>query len=116
MDEKYISVIDVGKEVGKVKQTVFKVLKRLGIESQKMRGPDSRGQLIAYITQEEAGLVKTEIQNMRENEPATSESLTPELGVFYIIQLEPDHDPGRFKVGFASNMAERLRTHRCSAP
>jgi hypothetical protein len=37
-------------------------------------------------------------------------------GVFYLIQLEPDHDPGRFKVGFAANISERLRAHRCSAP
>ena len=116
MDENYISVIDVAKAVGKAKQTVFKVLKRLGIESQKMRGPDSRGQLIAYITQEEYNLVKAEIQNIRGGESVTPEPTIPELGVFYVVQLEPDHDPGRFKVGFASNMAERLRAHRCSAP
>lgn len=116
IDENYISVIDVAKEVGKAKQTVFKVLKRLGIESQKMRGPDSRGQLIAYITQEESSLVKAEIQNMRGGESDLSEPVIPEFGVFYVVQLEPDHDPGRFKVGFASNMAERLRAHRCSAP
>jgi predicted Fe-S protein YdhL (DUF1289 family) len=116
MAENYISVIDVAKEVGKAKQTVFKVPKRLDIESQKMRGPDNRGQLIAYITQEEFTLVKAEIQNMRGGKSDASESEIPELGVFYVVQLEPDHDPGRFKVGFASNMAERLRTHRCSAP
>jgi len=116
MDEKYISVIDVAKEVGKAKQTVFKVLKRLGIESRKMRGPDSRGQLIAYITNVESALVKAEIQNMQGSESNISDPVIPELGVFYVVQLEPDHDPGRFKVGFASNMAERLRAHRCSAP
>ena len=33
-----------------------------------------------------------------------------------MIQLEPDHDPGRFKLGFASNMPERLRAHRSSTP
>ena len=33
-----------------------------------------------------------------------------------MIQLEPDHDPGRFKVGFAANINERLRAHRCSDP
>lgn len=37
-------------------------------------------------------------------------------GVFYLIQLEPDFDPGRIKLGFATNMAERLRSHKCSAP
>jgi hypothetical protein len=32
------------------------------------------------------------------------------------LLLEPDHDPGRFKVGIADNFPERLRQHRCSAP
>jgi len=45
MSEDLISIIDVAKQVGKGKQTVFNVLKRLGIEPQKLRGPDSRGQL-----------------------------------------------------------------------
>ena len=44
------------------------------------------------------------------------EELIVDRGVFYLIQLEPCHDPGRFKVGFASNLSERLRDHRCSAP
>lgn len=116
MDDKYISVIDVSKQVGKSKQTVFKVLKRLRIETEKVRGTESRGQLISCITTEQADLVKAEIQSSSGISPDTSDSLLPELGVFYVIQLEPDHDPGRFKVGFASNMAERLRSHRCSAP
>ena len=37
-------------------------------------------------------------------------------GVFYLLLLEPEHDPGRFKVGFAVSLSERLRTLRCSAP
>ena len=38
MDEDLISVIDVAKEVGKAKQTVFRILKRSGIKQQKMQG------------------------------------------------------------------------------
>ena len=37
-------------------------------------------------------------------------------GVFYLIQLEPEHDPGRYKLGFATNIEERLRTHKTAAP
>jgi hypothetical protein len=37
-------------------------------------------------------------------------------GVFYLIQLEPEHDPGRFKLGFATNIEERLRSHKTAAP
>ena len=115
MDEKNISAIDLAKELGKAKQTVFKVLKRLGIESRKIRGSDNRGQRIAYITYAEAGRIKAEINTLQGISANRTESAIPELGVFYVVQLEPDHDPGRFKVGFASNMAERLRTHRYSA-
>ena len=45
-----------------------------------------------------------------------SSEWSPEQGVFYLLLLEPDHDPGRFKVGFAVSLPERLRQLRCSAP
>jgi hypothetical protein len=35
--------------------------------------------------------------------------------VFYLIQLERDYDPGRFKVGFTTELEGRLQKHRCSA-
>ena len=37
-------------------------------------------------------------------------------GVFYLIQLEPERDPLRFKLGFATNIEERLRSHKTAAP
>ena len=39
-----------------------------------------------------------------------------EQGVFYLVSLESDSDPGRFKVGFGGSLPERLRALRCSAP
>jgi len=33
-----------------------------------------------------------------------------------VVQLEPTHDRGRFKVGFTTDIDGRLRHHRCSAP
>jgi hypothetical protein len=33
-----------------------------------------------------------------------------------LIRLEPNHDPGRFKVGFTTELDGRLQKHRCSAP
>jgi hypothetical protein len=33
-----------------------------------------------------------------------------------LLLLEPEYDPGRFKVGFAGSLSERLRALRCSAP
>jgi hypothetical protein len=32
------------------------------------------------------------------------------------MPLEPDLDPHRFKVGFTTDLDDRIRKHRCSAP
>jgi hypothetical protein len=119
MRDDLISVIDVSNHHGKRKQTVFKVLKRLGIEPKKIRSSTSRGQFIAYITQDEFHRVSLELQASSvedELEQETDAFTNAEEGVFYLIQLEPDFDPQRFKLGFAASMSERLRALRCSAP
>lgn len=121
MPEKRISVNDFAQKNGLLKPTVFKVLKRLGIKTEKERGGrESRGQMISYITENEANQVlealaasKWDNSQNRNNE---TEAALYDVGVFYLLQLEPEHDPNRFKVGFASNLNERMRHHRCSAP
>lgn len=121
MSDKQISVKDLSDRHGLKRQTVFKVIKRLGIEPEKTRGgSESRGQIISYITENEANkILKTIAAGKNTNdqgEKNVTEAALYDNGVFYLIQLEPEHDPNRFKVGFASNFNERLRQHRCSAP
>lgn len=118
-----ISVIDAAGELGLEKRAVFKVLKRLGIDTftERSTNRDHKGQAIAYLTLEDFEALKIEIESRRVVDAtslpdAESEIAGAEFGVFYLIQLEPDHDPGRLKVGFAVSIAERLRSHRCSAP
>ena len=123
MSDDLISVIDLATQHGKRKQSIFKILKRLGIEAKKRPGTNNRGQIIAYITNDEARLVVDDLTSGRtsaefesESDGSVPEVLLAEQGVFYLLQLEPNHDPGRLKVGFATSLAERLRKHRCSAP
>ncbi len=115
MNDEWISVKDAAAELGKSKQHLFKILKRLGIESVKSKSPDSHGQKIAYISNQDYQLLREHLDS-----PAVSDSaseLSPSAhGYFYLIQLEPNHDPGRFKVGFATSVEERLRSHRTAAP
>lgn len=114
-----ISVIDVANHHGKHKQTVFKVLSRLGIETSKRRNSSNRNQLVSYITQEEFRLVGAELSiAVKRQQPGGEEDdfVSAEVGFFYLVQLEPTLDACRFKVGFATNMPERLRALRCSAP
>lgn len=116
MAEDLISVANVARRCGKRKQTVFKVLKRLGIEPEKQRTSERHGQISSYITQTEFEVVSMELSSVQELASAPPDMIPMEIGVFYLVQLEPVHDPGRCKAGFASNMNERLRAHHCAAP
>ena len=120
MPDSTISVIDLAAQLGTHKQSLFRVLRRLGIECTKRLGPNSRGQVVAYIMEDEARRVRDEFRSsIADNDGdacSISEALLAEQGVFYLLALEPKLDPGRFKVGFAASLPERLRQLRCSAP
>jgi hypothetical protein len=124
MTDNLISVKEFAESNGLLRQTVFKVLKRLGIEPSKSRGgSQNRGQTISYITEHDARSVlealapSRNLQNGQEAEETDlPEAALCDIGVFYLLRLEPEHDPNRFKVGFANNLNERLRQLRCSAP
>ncbi len=124
MTENLISVKQFAEANGLLRPTVFKVLKRLGIEPSKSRGgSQNRGQTISYITMHDARLVLEALASSRnfQNEQEGEETEFPDaalydIGVLYLLRLEPEHDQNRFKVGFASNLNERLRQLRCSAP
>ena len=87
-----------------------------------MRSSGNHGQVISYITNEDFKRTLDEIKsqkNFNVSELAgeytlINEELLFEQGVFYLLMLEPDHDPGRFKVAFAINLSERLRALRLS--
>lgn len=118
-----ISVITVAAEFGKRKATIFKILKRLNIETKKRRLTSSGNQLVAFITRDDFMRVRSELATHYAQvsseilgDSSESQFVFDEQGVFYLLQLESNHDPGRFKVGFANNLDDRLRSLRCSAP
>ena len=124
MINELISVKEFAEANGLLRQTVFKVIKRLGIEPEKTRGGrQNRGQTISYISKRDARLILEALASSRKasgyaanQDPSVLEASLYDIGVFYLLSLEPKHDRNRFKVGFASNLNERLRQHRCSAP
>ena len=115
MDTFDISVTDAAARLGKNKQHVFKVLGRLGIENRLERSAAARGQKIAYISAADFEKIREYFETFTDEDvPALVDSSAK--GVFYLIQLEPEHDPSRFKLGFATNIEERVRSHRTAAP
>ncbi|HQO20714.1 MAG TPA: hypothetical protein PLA03_10175 [Acidobacteriota bacterium] len=116
MENDLVSVIELARKSGKRKQSIFKVIKRLGIETKKLPGMDSRGQAVAYLSNEDAALIEKQLDSIKEAPCSPDIPGCSEKGVFYFILLEPDIDPLRFKVGYATNLNERVRHLRCSAP
>jgi hypothetical protein len=116
---KTIAMGELADELGIYKQTVFKIANRLGIQTVKRRDPSRGNQLIALVTEIDAAAIRDEVaQGRRSRVQGNSDAVefAPDEGWFYLIQLEPEHDPGRFKVGFTTDLDGRLRHHRCSAP
>lgn len=118
MADNMISVIDAAQKLGMRKQTLFKVIRRLGINRIRQKSSSHRGQAIAYITESDFELLASDqsLRTSTNNSKRIESSPQIDSGGFYLIQLEPDHDPGRFKLGFSSNLPERLRKHKTSAP
>jgi hypothetical protein len=58
MTEELISVIDLAKLRGKHKAYIFKVLKRLKIETIKEKSSEAKGQKISYINKNDYELLK----------------------------------------------------------
>ncbi len=119
MHDDRVSVIEAAKQIGYGKQAVFKILKRLGIDTDREHNSAHNGQAIAYISMADFAVLQNDVAS-RNTTPSDSHdseaSIVGGIGFFYLIQLEPDHDAGRFKLGFATNVGDRLRSHRCSAP
>jgi hypothetical protein len=114
-----IAVAELADELGTYRATIFKIAKRLGIQPVKRRDAARGGQQISLVTTIEASTIREEFSTGRRTGDQAAGDAVPlavDEGMFYVIQLEPEHDAGRFKVGFTTDLEGRLRHHRCSAP
>ena len=113
MEEERVAIVDFADELQVRKQTIFKVIKRLGIRPTQRREPTRGNQKVATINHVEATAIRDELTRVHahkrkvigvEPESAPDSYCVDEVGLFYLIWLEPDHDPGRFKVGFTTDL------------
>jgi hypothetical protein len=122
LSETDIAIVDLADDLQVRKQRIFKVLARLGIRSNQRREPSRGNQNVATISRDQAAIVRAEIEKSTSTNGTSSRSgwvagsSADDVGFFYLIELEPEHDPGRYKVGFTMDLDGRLRKHRCSAP
>jgi len=124
MSEERIAIIDLADELQVRKQRIFKLLGRLKIRPTQRREPERGNQNVATVSVQEAAAIRRELAKsadlaggaLQATGGAAPVCFSDDMGFFYLLQLEPDHDPGRFKVGFTTEPDGRLQKHRCSAP
>jgi hypothetical protein len=109
----YVTLKELAAEFGLDRSNVRKYVLQAGFSPLKVRTSESRGQLTLALSEEDAEAVR----ELRQRQGFTSHRPVDNgEGQFYIIQLVPDLDTSRVKLGFASNVDARLQAHRTAAP
>jgi hypothetical protein len=112
--DEYVSIKDLAKRLGMDRSHARRYVMKLGYSFHKRRTPDSGSQLTLCVSGAEA----EEITSQRQDKGflASNVVTVSDVGVFYVIQLVPDLDPRRLKLGFAESLEQRLSQHRTAAP
>lgn len=114
VNEEYVSIKELAAELGMDRSHARRYVLNLGLEPVKRRTPDSGGQPTLTVSSEEADFIRR--TRKEQGFLGSAKAVTTEAGFFYAIQLVPDLDPNRIKLGFADNVETRLAQHRTSAP
>lgn len=102
--EEFYNLRLIAKEIGVSYQTIKSRATSLDIEVLQIQGDNNM--YSSAIRVKDLARLKDSLTNRAHNEN----------GFFYMIALIPEYNKGRIKVGFASNVEERLGNHRTAAP
>jgi hypothetical protein len=110
----YVSIKDLANRSGMDRSHARRYVLKLGYSFHKRRTPGSGSQLTLWVTSAEAD----EIASQRADKGFTASTVVAisDVGFFYVIQLVPDLDSRRLKLGFADSLEQRLSQHRTAAP
>ena len=113
-EQEFTSIKELAYQLGMDRSHARRYILKLGYTFHKRRTPDSGGQLTLCVSTPEA----EEILALRADQGFTASTVValPSVGIFYVIQLVPELDPNRVKLGFAESIDQRLTQHRTAAP
>ena len=114
VSDDYVSIKDLAKRLGMDRSHARRYVMKLGYSFHKRRTPESGSQLTLCVTSAEADEIAS--QRADKGFAASTVVAISDVGVFYVIQLVPDLDPKRSKLGFAESLEQRLSQHRTAAP
>ena len=111
----YVTLKELAKELGMDRSHMRKYVLANGFTPVSIRTEDSAHQATLALTPEDAESVRS--MRVRNGFSATFRApLENGNGVFYVIQVVPDLDPLRVKLGWTHDISSRLDAHRTAAP
>lgn len=110
----YVTFLELASEFGIDKSNLRKYVLRMGFQPILIRTPGSKGQATLALSADDADRVRA----LRSRQGFSKASIVEDTGAgyFYVIQLIPELDPLRVKLGYASDVSSRLSAHQCAAP
>ncbi len=112
--QEFVLLKQLADELGMDRSFTRRYVMRQEIVSHKRRGHESQNQLALAVTVEEAEIIRR--KRHADGFLSSSKPIVKEVGTFYVVQLVPELDPHRIKLGFAEDLTARLAQHRTAAP
>lgn len=115
MENEWVPLVQIAEELKRDPGSVRDSLKRRGVDlvlmpSRSRLGPRQQW----HCSRADYERLRSELERGVVGDDAPLQSRG--AGVFYLVQLEPEHLPGRVKVGFTGNIVDRLSTYRTGNP
>lgn len=113
-DNSYDLVGDWAKTVGMDRSHAMRWLKAEKYKLHMIRGSTTRGQKSCALSSSDA--IKARARRLSEFPKGEAQPVTTSSGYFYIVQLIPDHDPCRIKLGYSTSTRRRLSEYHTTCP
>jgi len=114
--DEFVSLKQLAEALGMDRSAALKYVKKQGFQGVLLRTPDSGGMRARSYTKEEAERIIALRREQGFFGASLAKPISEERGVFYVIQVVPELASNRIKLGFASDIGDRLQHHRTSAP
>lgn len=105
----------IAEEFGMDRSNARKYAIRKGVNFVRVRDPLSK-QIVIGLTEDDANHLRTARLNDGFSDSKEPTIINGEVGEFYLIQLIPEISERRIKLGFSSQMKDRLASHRTACP
>jgi hypothetical protein len=112
--DEFITIKELASRMNMDRAHARRYVLRLGYSFDRRRTQDSGGQLTLCVSAADAD----QILSTRQAQGFTASTVVAvsDVGYFYVIQLVPELDPKRLKLGFAESIEQRLDQHHTAAP